>query len=162
MEFVVWKITPTRAKIGPRIAQNVDQLQTHSVAFPHPEHVVFASRRKLWQMTKTEPGPKFSRAPGNQISVFVELRRRFQGDDLFRILETLEIEELAAINLFKHCPHFFTIQDVALFEPIQTWLERFNQRALVFVFLQRRQRRAKIENRVPQCFALNTTGKEMQ
>src|SRR5438477_1472480 len=107
MEFVVWKITAARAKIGPRIAQNVDQLQTHSVAFPHPEHVVFASRCKLWQMTKTEPGPKFSRATGNKICVFVELPRRFQGDDLFRFLETLEIEQLAAIILFMHCTHFF-------------------------------------------------------
>ena len=71
-------------------------------------------------MAKTKPRPKFSRAAGNQISVFVEVRRLFQGSDLFWIWETLEVEDLAAINLFEHGPDFFAIRHFALFEPIQT------------------------------------------
>src|SRR6266849_1691239 len=55
-------------------------------------------------MAKTKQGPKFSRAAGNQIGVFVELHRLFQGSDLFWISETLEVEDLAAINLKKSGP----------------------------------------------------------
>ena len=122
-KFFLWKITPACAKVRTGIAQNVNQLQTHAVPFPHPEHVVFALRSKLWKVAKTEPGPKFSRTAGDEMSVFVEARRRFQGNDLFWILETLKIEELAAVNLFEHGPDFFAIQDVALIEPIQTRLQ---------------------------------------
>ncbi len=134
-KFFAWIITSARAKIVAGIAQNVNQLQAHAVAFRHSEHLVFASYSKFWQMAKTQPGPKFSRTAGNEIGVFVELGRRFQSDDLLWISETLEIEDLAAVNLFKHRPDFFAVEHFALIEPIQTWLQRFNQSALGFVFL---------------------------
>src|SRR5882762_5184844 len=76
-KFIVRKITPARAKIRAGIAQDVDQLQAHPVTLRHREHLVFTSRGKLSQVTKAKPGPKFSRAAGDEIGVFVELSRRF-------------------------------------------------------------------------------------
>ena len=48
---------------------------------------------------------------------------RFEGGDLLRIAETLEVEQLAAINLFKHGADFFAIEHFASIKPIQTGLE---------------------------------------
>src|SRR5207249_12189374 len=110
------------------IAQDVDQLQTHAVALPHSEHLVFTSRGNLAQMAKAKPGPKFSRAAGHEIDVFVKLSRRFQGNNSLWISDTLEVEDLASVNLLQHSPDFFAIQDFALLEPIQTWLQRLYQR----------------------------------
>ena len=69
---------------------------------------------------------------------------------------------MAAINLIQHRPDFFAVEHLALIEPIQTWLERFDQRALGFVFLQRRERRAKTDNRIAQCLALDSAREEPQ
>src|SRR4029453_621848 len=80
-ELFVWKITAARAKIGAGIAQNVDQLQTHSVTLRQVEHFRFAMARELWQMSKTKPRPKFSGAAGDEVSVFIELGRGFERDD---------------------------------------------------------------------------------
>src|SRR5438552_4054344 len=97
-EFIVRKITPARAKIRAGIAQDVDQLQAHAVTLRHREHLVFTSRGKLSQVAKAKPGPKFSRAAGDEIGVFVELSRRFQGNNSLWISETLEVEDLATVN----------------------------------------------------------------
>src|SRR5207244_11227446 len=106
-KLVVRKITAPGAKIGPRVAQDVNQLQAHAVALSLLEHLGFGLRGKFCEMAETKPGPKFPRTTSDEISVFIQLGRRFQSNKLFRIPEPLEIEELAAINLLKHRPDFF-------------------------------------------------------
>src|SRR5437764_1560686 len=117
------KIAATGAKISAGVAQNINQLQTHAVTFGEPEHFGFVSRAKFWQMPETKPGPKFSRATGDKISVLVELGGRSERHQLFRIRKTLEIDELAAINVLERGADFFAIAHVTLIEPIQTRLQ---------------------------------------
>src|SRR5262249_14256548 len=87
-ELFVLKITAARTKIGAGVAQNVNQLQSHSATLPEIEHFHFASLREFRQVTKTQPRPKFAGAAGNEISVFVELGRGFERGDSVWIWKT--------------------------------------------------------------------------
>src|SRR5262249_37406853 len=113
------KIATAGAKISAGVAQDVNQLQTHSVTLGQVEHLRFTSGCEFRQVTKTESRPKFTGAAGNEISVFVELGRCFQGGDLLRIVKTLQIQQLPAINLSEDGTHIVAVLYFHLLQPIQ-------------------------------------------
>src|SRR5205814_9846363 len=65
-QFILRKITSSCPKIRTGIAQNVDQLKSHSVALPEIKHLGFAQLRELRKMPKTKPRPEFSHTTRDQ------------------------------------------------------------------------------------------------
>jgi hypothetical protein len=83
------------------------------------EHLVFCTSRELANVPETESRPKLANTPGNQISVFVEVRSGIKRADLLRIIETLQVEHLATRNFFEHNANVVAICVLHCFETAQ-------------------------------------------
>src|SRR6266496_5240142 len=98
-QFVFRKITSACAQIGAGVAQNVDQLERHSVALAQRQHLVFAQTREVPNMPETKTGPEFADTTGNQISVFVQIGGGAKRANFLRIVEALDVKHLAMRDL---------------------------------------------------------------
>src|SRR5437870_3724142 len=98
-QFVFRKITSARVQIGTDIAQHIDQLKRHSVAFAQGQHLVLAQTREVPNMPETKARPEFADTTGNQISVFVQIGGGAKRANFLRIIEALEVEQLAMRDL---------------------------------------------------------------
>src|SRR2546425_13153482 len=102
-QFVFRKITSACAQIGPGVAQNVDQLERHSVALAQRQHLVFAQTRKVPSMPETKTGPEFADTTGDQISVFVQIGGGAKSPKFLRMVEELGVKHLCMRDvLFPH------------------------------------------------------------
>jgi hypothetical protein len=73
LQFVRGKVTTAMPQIIPRVAKNVDELQTLSVLNPKLAHFRFRPLAEIGDMRKTDPRPKFPHTSRHEISVFIEL-----------------------------------------------------------------------------------------
>src|SRR5262245_54585250 len=101
-QFVFWEITSSCSEIRAGVAQHIDQLKPHAIALSQNKHLVLGSARELADVPETLSRPKFTNTPCNQIGIFLEICSGAQRLDLLRIIETLQVEHLAAHNFFEH------------------------------------------------------------
>src|SRR5258708_24265210 len=73
LQFLDRKITSPRLQVRGRVAQNVDQLQTVPVTFAQLSHFHLRQVRKIPDVPKAKPRPKFAHTSGDEIGVFVKL-----------------------------------------------------------------------------------------
>src|SRR5438477_2589546 len=146
-QFILRKITSSRPKIRTGIAQNVDQLKSHSVALPEIKHLGFAQLRELRKMPKTKPRPEFSHTTRDQKRVLIEIGRCRERTNVGGVIEVFYVERLAPRDFLKHRTNIVAVGHAQLLQPFQTTRQRFNKRSLILTFLQRRKRRDKIDNR---------------
>src|SRR5439155_23151036 len=72
-QFVVREITSASPEIGPGIAQNIDQLKRHAIAFPERKHLVFAQAAKLPNMLEANPRPQSADPAIYQVRLLVQI-----------------------------------------------------------------------------------------
>src|SRR6266404_9685205 len=108
-QFIFRKITSSCSKIRTGIAQDVDQLKSHSVALPEIEHLVFAQLRELREMPKTKPRPEFPDTTRDQKGVLIEIGRCGERMNVGGVVEVLQIERLAPRDFLKHGTNFVAV-----------------------------------------------------
>src|SRR6266481_2651794 len=102
VQFEFREITSARSKVGAGVAQHIDQLKRHAVAFAERQHLVLAQACKISNMPETESRPKFTYTTGNQIRVFIQIGSGAKRANFLRVIEALKIEHLATRDLLQH------------------------------------------------------------
>src|SRR5260370_33223021 len=97
-QFIFRKITSSGSKIRTGIAQDVDQLKSHSVALPEIEHLLFAQLRERRKIPKAKPRPKFPDTTRDQKCVFIQIGCGGERANIGGVIEILQIERLAPRN----------------------------------------------------------------
>src|SRR5436190_23089787 len=134
-QFEFRKITSARAKIGTDVSQHIDQLKGHAVEFAESQHLILAQAGEIPDMPETEPRPKLTDTTGNQIRVFIQIDSGSERANFLRIIESLQIEHLAASDFAEHDADVVTIGLLDLVQPIKAIRQRFEQSLFVLVHL---------------------------
>src|ERR1700741_3837216 len=128
-------MTSACSKIGPGIAQHIDQLERHSVALAERQHLVLAQAREVSNMPETKERPKFTDTTGNQIGVFVQIGGGAERANLLRIVEALQIEHLATRDFLQHDADVSAIRLLDSLQAYKAIGRRFKELPLAVVFL---------------------------
>src|SRR4029077_12863495 len=102
VQFEFREITSARSKVGAGIAQHIDQLKRHAVAFAERQYLVLAQACEISNMPETESRPKFTYTAGNQIRVFIQIGSGAKSANFLWVIEPLQIKHLAAGNFLQH------------------------------------------------------------
>src|SRR5437667_5642380 len=99
-------------------------------------------------MPKAKLCPEFPDTTGHQIRVFIQVGGGGERANFGRITEALQVELLAMCDFLEHSANVVPISRLQLLEPLQTMRQQVEKRSLVRIFLQGRERRDKIGNRI--------------
>src|SRR2546423_13574274 len=101
------------------VAQNIDQLQSLTIAHAQFAHLGFGTRREILHVRETKPSPEFTHAAGDQVSVFIELGGVHERCDLTTSAESFQVEPLSPVDLLEHAADFVPIAGLQFVEPIE-------------------------------------------
>src|SRR5205814_1810196 len=94
-------------KIYRQITKDINQLQAFAEAHPIGNQLCFIQRGLGKKMSPAELRPEFAHATRDTISIVVQFRVRFQGEDFAgcSAAKSLKIERLASRDRLKHLAH---------------------------------------------------------
>ena len=117
VQFVFRKVTSACPKIGPGVAQHIDQLKRHAVPSAESKHFILGAVREIANVAETDSGPEFTDTTGHQIRIFIEIGSGAKRANFRRLAKALEIEHLPARNLFEHDANIIAVCMLHLIEP---------------------------------------------